>query len=738
MKKLFFIFFLLLALSFLKGCTTGPDFNRNNTKDPKSEYYVPELPENSPISIALDNSRNVILSWDQKELQDGVIIEKKYQPDSPFVQLDTLFGHQLNYTDDSGAFVPGTTYKVDFFRFISDSSFVFNKEPAQVSLNFQPFEDIFIHYDNRLEISYDYSGNPNEGMFQYFDGVEIMVNTSANSASQKWDTVGSIGHKEFTNDFVRSDFTIELFDLHIKVNQFIADSSGNRIPLKSESRRFYINSIDNVSFEFIDELSGTVRWTNKVSFGDGYIIESNRIDTVFGTQKNSYHLSLTEALQLPFEVYIKPFINENFGETLTTTSPRYPHIITPEIYEFKPLDHNSFEIGWRIFQDDQAAGYIIEQSRLPENTYTPLDTVSADQRSYVVSNLDQNREYNIAVHSYTSEWSRYITIGYQNTFVPIQSDQLDIPGTKITYSKSGKYMAKHVPSEFSDNYEYILIKDLDTNAEYTIEIPREFDDWRAVFREFAISEKNNTLIFLWDRDYVDEAGDYISVYDFINNQYLIENKPTPLDRGYKIELMSDDDLVVIYGANSFTVFDSENDMIVREISFENIENGILRPHKDTAIRCSESGIFEYDLTNGDIVNQSNEYCLQGHINESSNLLTFLDNNSVKVLDLNTFATINTIEDERFDWNVATDFWYFEEDELLIYRDNSGIYSGYDVSQNIEFAFILPSYTENRISGHIETMEREPDGSYSIITFDGKFTYRYEEHWSLIRKQPRNN
>lgn len=726
-----------MCFGILSTCSTAPDFNRNNTKDPKSDYYVPELPENSPVSIALDNSRNIILSWDQKELQDGVIIAKKYQANSPFIALDTLYGEPLSYIDDSGIFISGTTYRLDFFRVLADSSLGFNRESALVTLKFAPFNNMHIYYEDRLEVTTKYGGSPQKGEIRYFDGLEVLVNTSNNSESPMWDTVGTVNHTEFSNGVFRTNITFKLFDLDIKINQFIADSSGNRIPLKSVSRRFYINSIDDISFEFIDELSGTVRWVNKVSFGDGYIIESNRTDTIYGAPKTSYHLSLTEAPQLPFEVSIKPFINENFGETRTTPYPIYLNIISPDIYEFNPLNNNSFEIAWRIHQDDQAAGYIIEQSKLPENTYTPIDTVSADQRSYIVLNLEQDHKYNFAVHSYTSEWSRYITIGYQNTFVPTQSVQLEVPGTNITFSKSGKYMAKHVPNNatsFGDDS--IYVKNLTTGAEYLHEMPYYDNHHRPRIIDFVISETNNTIIYLGDNHSFDNSGEYISVYDFVNEKFIHEYKTMPGYGRFAISLLNDDESIAISKNDAIIIYDSMNDQIVSEIPSANNYNTVLRPHKDTAIKCSESGIFEYDLTTGDIVNQSNESCIRGSINESSNLLTFFSNSSIKVLDLDSYSTIKVINDERIDLNnIPFYFWYFEEDDLLIYPIDSGVYNGYEASRNIAFAFLLPSYNKDRL-GQIQTIERESNGTYSIISFDGEFLLNYEESWSLIEKGPR--
>lgn len=731
MLRYSFFYLLFLATLCWYGCSTSPDLERDNVNDPKSESYVPQLPANSPLSYTIDNERNVILSWQQKEFQDGVIISKKYRSNSSFNTLDTLLGNQLSFTDNSGHFTEGTTYKVDFFRLLDDSSLVMNKEPSQIAFNFEPFEEIEIYYNNRLEVTADY-GRSNQGFIRYFDGLEVLINPSGNLESSNWDTVATIGFDSYSNGLFDSDITFDLYDLNIKVNQFIADSAGNRITISSKARQFYINGIYDVEFKFNDELSGILSWKNNSGFRSGFIIESTRIDTIYLSFNSvTYPLNFTKAPEIPFRPSIQPFVNNNFGQKVSTTRSASPDVVVPELDEFTSIDQNTFRLKWRVHREDQAAGYIIEQSVRPENNYVPIDTVSPDQRSYTLSNLDKDQTYNFAVHTYTSEWSRSIAVGFQKTFSPSISDELEVYGSNIIYSKDSKFMAKLVPEDYSDGYEYILVKNLKSNQEYTLELPREFDDWGAVFNGFVVSETNNTLIFLWDRDRVDEAYDYISVYNFIDNEYIIENKPRPGYGGNRIQLLSNDEYVVLTSSEGFTIFDTQEDQLIRQIPSSGNWNAILRPNKDTAINCSDSGIFEYNLMTGEIINQSNEACYRANINESSGVMVFSSINSFKVLDLDSFSIINNINDERIDLSdLPFNFWYFPEDNLLIYLSGFGLYNGYNADLESAFTFTIPSYVGNRV-GNIERINRNSDGTYSITTFDGQFIYEYDESWSLI-------
>ena len=725
---------LLVISSFLLclSCSTSPDFERNNVNDPKSDFFVPDKPQNSPIALSIDDYRNVYVTWNPKELQDGVIISKKYTEYSPYIPIDTLIGIDSLFMDPSKAFTQGTTYQVEFFRMLEDSSFLFSDTPVSASLEFEPFDYIRIYYDNSLEISAGFQDQPRNNSIQYFDGVELQMIRSSDTNSTNWETIGIFDKQAFSDDQLKTDLSYKLFDLRFRVIQFINDSSGTQIPLKTVTNRFRINPIHDVRFTFSDELNGTVNWINTAQYGDGYIIKSNRLDTVYGTPKNSYQLQLTEVPEYPLEVSVKPFINDNFGD-FSTSSRSWPLFHRPFLRQLTPIDENSLEISWWVPEDNQAAAFIIRKSLFSESNYLPIDTVSPDQTNYVISNLNTDRQYKFIVHSYASPSSPYYAAAYQNTLVPFQSTPLNVVGQNITYSKNGRYMAKLVPEEFSANYDYILIKDLETNAEYSLEIPREFDDWRSLFRDFSVSEKNNTLIFLWDRDDVDVAWDYISVYDFVEGEYIVENRDTPGNGGYEIELLENDFMVVIKLYNSIQIYDTENNAVIREITPPSLGEWILRSNKNTAIHCSEYGITEYDLTSGDITNQIPEYCTKGQINEASESMTFIGNNTLKHLDLQTFLVSQFVH-KPSNTTELTDFWYFKEDDLFIYRPYwSGIYTGLDMVTGTEFSFTIPTYNQDR-DGLIQTINRQPDGTYAVISLDGEFTLGFEQSWSLVEKE----
>jgi hypothetical protein len=50
-----------------------------------------------------------------------------------------------------------------------------------------------------------------------------------------------------------------------------------------------------------------------------------------------------------------------------------------------------------------------------------------------------------------------------------------------------------------------------------------------------------------------------------------------------------------------------------------------------------------------------------------------------------------------------------------------------------FSFTIPTYNQDR-DGLIQTINRQPDGTYAVISLDGEFTLGFEQSWSLVEKE----
>ncbi len=48
--------YITLGILNLNACSTAPDLNRNNINDPKSDFFVPDKPQNSPPHRAFNRS----------------------------------------------------------------------------------------------------------------------------------------------------------------------------------------------------------------------------------------------------------------------------------------------------------------------------------------------------------------------------------------------------------------------------------------------------------------------------------------------------------------------------------------------------------------------------------------------------------------------------------------------------------------------------------------------------------
>ncbi len=309
------------------GCTTAPDFERNNPNDPESSNFSPTPPENSVVSIEISDSRYMIFSWNKKNLQDGVFISKRYSVDDAFVPLDTLFGlvdAPAQYIDSSGVFTIGTALRFKFFRVLSDSSIVASTGYFELALDFEPviFQTRFTEgRAPNISIFWEYRPRSNVRI-RYFDGIDVEVNRSSNIDSENWELLHT--YKNETN----TGYSINLYDIRVRIRQFLLDSSGVKLTLKEKNERFYSNSSEELEY-FYRNNSDTIliRWRDgSYFFADGYVISSTQSDTVeriFDSYLDGYNLNLPQEV-LPLNVSVQPFIKDNFGEILSITIPKRP------------------------------------------------------------------------------------------------------------------------------------------------------------------------------------------------------------------------------------------------------------------------------------------------------------------------------------------------------------------------------------------------------------------------------
>lgn len=323
MKYIFyFICFLLLS----NGCSTDPEFDRNNPNDPLSENFSPVPPENSSVSVDITDRKDIVFSWNKKPLQDGVFISKKYSALDEFTILDTLIGLKnapAVFLDKSRDFTVGTTYKFQFFRVLSDSTRIVNPDPYRVEFEFEPvvlqINNGTIPASSLIYVSWEYRPQT-KVKITFFDGIDIAINRSSNIDSDKWETIGSITNK-------RSDYyTVPLFDIRAKATPFVYDSAGVKVPINVSQHRFYTNLISSPRYSRIDETDSVViKWSWEHYLNPhGYVISAIKSDTIpqnFERHYGGYRLYLPSD-KLPITVSVQPFINENFGNTISVTIPK--------------------------------------------------------------------------------------------------------------------------------------------------------------------------------------------------------------------------------------------------------------------------------------------------------------------------------------------------------------------------------------------------------------------------------
>tara|TARA_R110000868_G_scaffold378658_7_gene644219 strand:+ start:14986 stop:17220 length:2235 start_codon:yes stop_codon:yes gene_type:complete len=743
MKILTYILVLSLILVLYLSCSTAPDFDRVNENDPDSKLFIPDSPSIDGVTFEIDSLKNIIFTWSPERFVDGFIIKKRYDTHSGFTELINVVSRDSVFIDSSKIFTEGTTYQLDFFRRVGESQRVLTKDPLEITLNFEPFSYIDFSYNEdtgQLYISSAYSNSNDNATLKYFDGIDVEINKS--SLSENWEPFETyelddilISNDSNSFEIIRTK-NIPVFDLKLRISQFIYDSTNTKKYLKSITRTKFIHTPNDVNFEFTDELSGTLTWRNSIfSFG-GVILSGSVTDTLdYPTSRVDIHFD--PAPTPPIQISVQLFTGENYSAT-DQSFDRYPDVGLPYIEGFSTIGNQSFEFSWNTRFSEDYAGFIIEQSILPSTIYTAIDTVDKNTTSYTVNDLDQSKKYNFKVHSYTSEWSPSITVGFQNSFSQLEFTELGYGG-KYTISKNGKYEAKHLLDQVT-SYDSgdILVTNTETEEDYRIEMVVYPNSHRPSILDFVVSEKNNTVIFIGDNHSIDNSGDYISIYDFENRQFIFEYILGPGYNGFgwNIELLDDDKTIIVSLDGKFKFFDTELGQFVREFRVLNGE-WTLTKDKKRAILCNEGGIYEYNLNSGNIINQNNDFCIRGYINQNLNLYSYIGLSSIKNLDIESFSTQETLLNlDQVDPYEIRSLWYLEEDDLLIIRNGfNSSYLIYDLTADNNFLISLPSYTKNRGSG-IQWINRNVDGTYSVISYDAEFLFELKESWSLIDQESR--
>ncbi len=721
------VLFGVLVLHFT-GCGTEPEFERDNKNDPSSDNFVPDLPTVPNILIDILDDRNIKLTWNIPQLYDGALLYKKYKDTTELMKIDSLDGSTNSFIDSSKVFTVGTSYSLKPFRRINESTIVFTEEEITNEIIFKEFKNVNIDYSlGRLIVSYEnHPKNSNSVFNNLFDGIDLYINRSSKEEDEEWIYLQTVHSDEFSDNSFDTGLSFEVFDLKIRVDQFIYDDT-TKIFLKNFYKTQIIHSLTLSSFEINDELSGQLLWKTSLDGSDSILIQSDVINNLIKTSVNDLSINFKENYTYPFFFSITPFIGNNIGLTknIGPYSPKLPEI---SIEGFEPITETSIELKWNTSFENDFAGFIIES--IVENTdeYTPIDTLLSDKRSIMINNMDTTSQYGFRIRSYTSDHSEVLNIDFVDQLFIESQTALDTPGRSPLLSKNDKYLVKIK----NDN---ISIKNQKTNEEYQLILPK--DEWgRApTILDFAVSEATNSIAVIIDLDNVDICCSFLILYDIITGEILVNDsisygtnliQTAQNDSSYIVK-HNGDRIISLFEFNPFSasnVMDMESkNHIPGQVEMINYTNSVLHCNR-------AAGLVEIELKTNTINSILNEPCFGIVYKPSEKLIIIRTLNSIKIIDLNTKILLNSF---LIDKESIPEIWvidYLKQSGILIYIHDWDVHR-YIINGNI-YEIIIPSLT-GRNGTRINYIEHISDNRYKLNTYDSEFIVDINKTWAILPK-----
>ncbi len=361
---LFRITYFVISLIFFAGCSTGPDFDRDNENDPKSQRFKPNI---NSFDVEINNDKTVSLNWtDNSGFEDGIVVAKSIGENGSFIVLDTLSANSIRYTDESKLLGFPTTYYVGAFK--NGSTSIDSSQFLSAQLDFGEIQDIeFKSEGNEITLSWSSS-------LPYVDKFLISEKNSV-TTSTAIDTVeGNSSESTFLVD-------LDAYSMNIIVSALLSNQNDELVIIDQLTKNdvsFNLPEISNLTL--VNEAVINVTIEDNSSFDDKFI--------VFEKSKSAWHLPYSDFIAI---------------DTISTSG----NIIIPQ----KEANRRQYAIEG-IYQDERSGlsnpleiEIISSSPYLGENAFTSLSPTSV-KLTWQDSNLIENNRaqtYHFELSLYNSE-----------------------------------------------------------------------------------------------------------------------------------------------------------------------------------------------------------------------------------------------------------------------------------------------------------------------------------------------
>lgn len=507
--------FLFTALVF--GCSTGPEFDRDNENDFGSNKFLPDPPTNMSYSITDQNI--VTLQWiDNSSYETGYRIYKALGDTSSFSLIEELPANSTSYVDDSENFAFPTIFRIVTITDNTEST------AKEIEIYFGEMDNLTVIKDHN-EIELSWSDN-----MSLHDGYLISRSPDTSTDILFVNSVSSLT-KSIRLDTPQDGFVQEFFVTPFKIYQ--SDTTLNT----SIKETINATGPTNIKQSLIGVDSLLVTWDDNSTFESEF-----QLTILINNQKSIYNIPSNIdffSIEYPFEQgdaissSVLAFSNK-LRSPESESNPLYLTDIAPPVIDsIYTISDSELQL---VIKESFPIRRRIEVLRSTNNgNYISIGFLEKGDSLFTDNSVNQDNRYSYKLNTSLSEESNETEIYYHPTLNLLRKEPGDNRWIhKFAYSKGNKLLI--YASGLSEiKAEKIHFYNLKTNEKSIINSPSENIN--------LIRINNNGDKFI----IYDTRGDeeIIFLYDAIQKALIKEIRIPNLDHAVDMTFLPDNETLII-------------------------------------------------------------------------------------------------------------------------------------------------------------------------------------------------
>lgn len=620
-----------MPLLYFVGCSTGPDFERDNENDPSGVNFIPNPP--SGLNYQMEKTGNVSLFWEDKtDYELGYRIYKSLGANETFKLLTELEENSTSYSDTSKVFAFPTRYHIVSYSNGSESDTL--------------TVDIYLGEINNfnVEFSTDYESVnlswQNEIYYAKVDGFLLSKKSDKDSTFELVDVISnSVNQYSFPTpqDGFVHEFKLSAFNIY---KSDTTSLESNAVPtLSTEPKNLELKLITpdslKVTWEPISDFEDSFQLTLTDQSGkETVILEENLSSHIFNRQ-----FIIDDDVEIRLAGRNNSVLSPYATQTIRTT------LESPKLEQVQHLSDNELELS---ISEPSEVRRELNIFRSTENSeFQEIGTVKKGNSSFLDNSVSPENTYTYYASTALAEDSDPIHIHYDKSFEKIkrivESDEL----TEVTINGRGlAYRQGSSKLLFPSSYDRL-------EATY-YDIPTE-----NIIRKFDLEIFPNKMAFDIDKTNIyttNYQNSMIHVYDFETGA-IIDSLDLDYSEIIDFEVINADKLAATVRSDSYdshfiTIdFDTHTIEVFDSFSTDNPQLVIDKAAEKLLLVAYQPGLINsYDLYS---ITNDGELTFN-----KRDLYSFYTTNFSATLD--TAIVVGSNEISLFDINTGERYWHFED------------------------------------------------------------------------------